>query len=77
MVNHIGLHAAFFYAQRNNVAEICLRQQHVTLCRRSGDQIQIVFTFQTLLDDLHVQQAKEAAAETKAQRAGAFRLIEQ
>ncbi|CNV17779.1 Uncharacterised protein [Salmonella enterica subsp. enterica serovar Bovismorbificans] len=45
--------------------------------RRSGDQIQIVFAFQTLLNDLHVQQAEEAAAEAKAQRRGAFRFIKQ
>ena len=36
--------------------------------RRGSDQIQIVFTFQTFLNDLHVQQAEEAAAEAKAQR---------
>ncbi len=36
--------------------------------RCSSDQIEIVFALQTLLDDLHVQQTEEAAAETKAQR---------
>ena len=33
-----------------------------------GDQVQIELALQTLLDDLHVQQAQEAHAEAKAQR---------
>ena len=45
--------------------------------RRSGDEIQIVFTLQTLLDDLHVQHPEEAAAEAEAQRRGALRFVEQ
>jgi hypothetical protein len=45
--------------------------------RRGGDQIQIVFTLQPLLDDLHVQHAEEAAAEAEAQRGGALRFEEQ
>ena len=45
--------------------------------RRGGNQIQVVFAFQTLLDDFHVQQAEEATAEAEAQRRGTFRLIEQ
>ena len=36
--------------------------------RGGGDQIQIVFTLQTFLNDLHVQQTEEATAEAKAQR---------
>ena len=34
--------------------------------RRGGDQIQIVFTLQTFLNDLHVQQTKEATTEAEA-----------
>ena len=40
-----------------------------------GDEIQIVLPLQSLLDDLHVQQAQKAAAEAKAQSNGALRLI--
>ena len=36
--------------------------------RCGGDQIQIVFTLQTFLNDLHVQQTEEATAEAEAQR---------
>ena len=103
MVDHVGLHATLLNTQCNDVAQELLWQQHVTLCNRlaqfvdivqrrqlgraidvdhffrggfylihngrcGGDQIQIVFTFQTLLNDLHVQQAEEATAETEAQR---------
>ncbi len=39
-----------------------------------GDDIQIELPFQTLGDDLHVQQAKEAAAETEAQRGAGLQL---
>ena len=45
--------------------------------RRGSDQVEIVFTLQTLLNDLHVQQAEEAAAEAEAQRGRTFRLVEQ
>ncbi len=31
-----------------------------------GDQVQVIFPLQSLLDDLHVQQSQEAAPETKA-----------
>ncbi len=39
-----------------------------------GDQIQIVFPLQPLLDDLHVQQPQKAAAEAKAQGHRGLRL---
>ncbi len=42
---------------------------------RSGDEVEVVFALQTLLDDFHVQHAKETNAETEAQRIGAFRLV--
>ena len=35
--------------------------------RCSGNQIQIVFALKTLLDDFHVQHAKEATTEAEAQ----------
>ena len=40
--------------------------------RRGGNQIEIEFALQPFLDDLHVQKAQEAAAETIAQRHGSF-----
>ena len=40
----------------------------VAHARRGGDQVEVVFALQPLLDDLHVQQAEEAAAEAEAQR---------
>src|SRR5664279_3334235 len=42
-----------------------------------SNQVEIVFALQPLLDDLHVQQTQETAAETKAQRHRAFRLEEE
>ena len=44
---------------------------------RGGDQVELVLALQALLDDLHVQQAEEAAAEAEAERGGAFRLEEE
>ena len=35
-------------------------------CR--GDEVQLELALEALLDDLHVEQAKEAAAEPEAQR---------
>ncbi len=40
----------------------------VTYVWHSGDNVHIKLTVQTLLDNLHVEQTQEAAAETKAQR---------
>ena len=39
-----------------------------------GNQIQVELSFQTLLDNLHVQQSQKSAAESKAQRLGGLRL---
>ena len=39
-------------------------------CRRN--QLQIVFAFQTLLDDIHVEQSEKAAAKAKAECYGRF-----
>ncbi len=35
---------------------------------RGGDEVEVELALQALLDDLHVQQAEEAAAEAEAQR---------
>ncbi len=52
-----------------------LELEFVDNARRGGDQVQVVLALQALLDDLHVQHAEEAAAETEAQRIGAFRRV--
>ena len=44
---------------------------------RGGDEVEVVFALETLLNDLHVQQAEEAAAEAEAESGGAFRLEEE
>ena len=44
---------------------------------RSGNQRQIIFALQALLDNVHVQQSQKAAAEAKAQGSGGFRLEHQ
>ena len=44
---------------------------------RGGDQVEVVLALQPLLDDLHVQQAEEAAAEAEAQRDRTLRLEEE
>ena len=45
--------------------------------RRGGDQVHAELALEPLLDDLHVQQAEEAAAEPEAQRDGGLRLEEE
>ena len=45
--------------------------------RRGSDQVQLVLPLQPLLDDLHVQQAKETAAEAEPERRRALRLEEE
>jgi hypothetical protein len=40
-----------------------------------GDQVQVELALQPLLDDLHVQQPQEAAAEAEAERGGGLRLV--
>ena len=45
--------------------------------RRGGQQLEVVLALQPLLDDLHVQQAEEAAAEAEAERDRRFRLVGQ
>ena len=42
--------------------------------RRRADQVEVVLALQTLLDDVHVQQAEKAAAKAESHRLGALRL---
>jgi hypothetical protein len=41
---------------------------------RGGDQVDIVFAFEPVADDLEVQKPEEAAAEAEAERGGGFHL---
>jgi hypothetical protein len=42
-----------------------------------GDQVEVVFALQPLLDDLHVQHAEKAAAKAETERVGGLGLVEQ
>ena len=44
---------------------------------RGGDEVEVELALQALLNDFHVQQAEEAAAEAEAEGDGAFRLEEE
>ena len=44
---------------------------------RGGDQVEVELALEPLADDLHVQQAEEAAAEAEAEGAGRLRLVHQ
>src|SRR5271168_2658363 len=40
----------------------------ITHARRSGDEVELIFALQALLNDFHVQEAEKAAAKAEAQR---------
>ncbi len=42
---------------------------------RGGDEVEIVFAGQPLLDDFQMQEAQEPAAKAEAERGGAFHLV--
>ena len=53
-----------------------MRQDHVVLDRRRrGDQVEAELALEPLLDDLHVEQAEEPAAEPEPERHRALRLV--
>ena len=45
--------------------------------RRGCDEVKVIFSLQTLLNNLHVQQSQKAAAEAEAERHGGLRLKRQ
>src|SRR5215831_13442764 len=45
--------------------------------RSGSNEVEIVFALQSLLNNFHVQQAKEAATEAEAERGRAFRFEEE
>ena len=42
--------------------------------RRGGDEVEVIFAGQPLLDDLEVEEAEEAAAEAEAERGAGLHL---
>src|SRR5690606_2729097 len=58
-----------------DLARRAVGQQHlVDHARRGGDEIEIIFAGEPLLDDLEVEEAEEAAAEAEAQRRARLHL---
>ena len=53
------------------------RRHAVEHARRGRDQVHVELALEPLLDDLHVQQAEEAAAEAEAERRRRLRLEEE
>ena len=53
------------------------RRHAVQHARRGRHQVHVELALEPLLDDLHVQQPEEAAAEAEAQRDRRFRLVEE
>ena len=53
------------------------RRHAVQHARRRRDQVHVELALEPLLDDLHVQQAEEAAAEAEAERHRRLRLEEE
>ena len=53
------------------------RGHPVQHARRRRHQVHVEFALETLLDDLHVQQPEEAAAEPEAERDRRLRLVEE
>ena len=45
--------------------------------RRGGNQVQLVFALEALMDDLHVEQSQESTAKAEAQSDGTLRLEEE
>ena len=59
-------------------SSVIVPSRHVDLvdhAGRGGDQVDVVFAFQPVADDLKVQQAEEAAAEAEAERGGGFHFV--
>ena len=54
-----------------------LRMHDIRNVRNGGYHIHIKLTIQTLLNNLHMQQAQETATEPKTQRGGTLRLESQ
>jgi hypothetical protein len=55
----------------------CFQDHPVHDVRRRRNQVQVELALQALADDLHVQQAQEAAPEAETQRHRRFRLVGQ
>ena len=53
------------------------RRHAIQHARRGRDQVHVELALEPLLDDLHVQQPEEPAAEAEAERDGGLRLVEE
>ncbi len=71
-VGHVGR-----VVELDGLRRLGLRMAEVDLvddARRGGDEVEVIFAGQPLLDDLEVEEAEEAAAEAEAQRRAALHL---
>ena len=71
-VGHVGR-----VVQLDRLRRLVLRVRQVDPvddARRGGDEVEVVFAGQPLLDDLEVEQPEEAAAEAEAERGAALHL---
>ena len=55
----------------------CMTFTSVLDARRRREQVEVVLALEALLDDLHVEQAEEAAAEAEAERGRRLGLVDE
>ena len=64
--------------RRVDLDHLAVRLQHAVAHRGRGDQqLEVELALEPLLDDLHVQEAQEAAAEAEAERGRGLGLVEE
>ena len=71
-VGHVGR-----VVELDRLRRLGLRLAEVDLvddARRGGDEVEVIFAGQPLLDDLEVEEAEEAAAEAEAERGAGLHL---
>ena len=74
-ISSMSLTGGSFDGLSTRTGAAAVDQQHLVLDRRRGrDQVEAELPLEALLDDLHVQQAEEAAPEPEAERDGALGL---
>ena len=72
-VGHVGRVVQLDHLRRRSFFE-WRRCDLVDHRRRGGDEVEVIFAGQPLLDDLEVEQAEEAAAEAEAERRAGLHL---
>ena len=71
-VGHVGR-----VVELDRLRRLARRMAEVDLvddARRGGDEVEVIFAGQPLLDDLEVEEAEEAAAEAEAERGAGLHL---